>query len=420
MIGKPTLRAAGGIYVLDWKDLNLSIRTDRLYEDSKYNVSAEVRIETSAPGFKPHIHQARLNLTSTTARRTIAGHLEKAVAMYEGEEWGQVIEMLCVMVLDHYRAGEPAVRLGDIQPREGLKYLVEPLLLAGQPNLFFGDGGSTKSMLAAYLGVLVQEGRDHLGMAVEKGQTLYLDWEDSVYEIHERVAALRQGLNLSTDQDQFLYRRCSHSLAGDLESIQRMVVDNRVTMVIVDSAAYACGGEPKDAQPAIGFFNALRALNVTSLTIAHQPKDMQDNHRPFGSVFWQNGPRSIFQVRKTQEAGDDTAQTGLFHTKANIGKPMKPLGFELQFSSNGSNHLDSVMVRKADIRQIPNLADGLPLKDQIAGMLTSGAMFSKDIAEALGAKEASVTTVLYRNKEAFQRQGDKRWGLPYRGDEPPF
>ena len=412
MNDKPEVRAAGGIYLLEWKDRHLGIRVDRLYEDSHYNVTGEVRIESTAPGINGHLHQARLNLTSTSARKTLAKALDEIETM-PGVEWGKIVEELCVTVLHLHRLGEPPTRLDAVQPRVALKYQVEPLILANQPNLWFGDGGSTKSLLAAYVGLLVQEGRSQNGLVTEPGKVLYLDWEDSVYELKDRVTALRRGLNLETNTDALMYRRCAHGLATDLETIHHIVMDNHITMVIVDSAAYACGGDPLKAEFPIAYFNALRALDVTSLTIAHQPKELRDNKMPFGSVFWFNGPRNIYQLRKTEDMDTDVVQTGFFHVKTNVGKKRSPVGYEITFDNTAENNLHSVSVHRTDIKKVPDLAKGLPLKQQIIGVLSGGSMEVEEIASAIAANKDSVQTVLYRHKNDFAKQPNGAWGLPF-------
>ena len=73
----PTLKSNTGIYNLTWGEEQLAIRIDRLREDSKYTVSGEMTVKTSVPGSSKHLHQARLNLTSTQARQTIARHLNE-------------------------------------------------------------------------------------------------------------------------------------------------------------------------------------------------------------------------------------------------------------------------------------------------------------------------------------------------------
>ena len=82
--------------------------------------------------------------------------------------------------------------------------------------------------------------------------------------------------------------------AADFEHVNRLVRDEQIKLVIVDSAAMATG-EPESADATAQYFRALAGLDTTSLTIAHIAK--ADNQRaPFGSIFWRNSPRSIYRA----------------------------------------------------------------------------------------------------------------------------
>ena len=179
-------------------------------------------------------------------------------------------------------------------------------------------------------------------------------------------------------------------------------------------------GDPLKAEFPIAYFNALRALDVTSLTIAHQPKEFKDSRMPFGSVFWFNGPRNIYQLRKSEELDTDVVQTGFYHVKSNIGRKRSPFGYELTFTNTAENNLYSIEIRKADLKRVPELAKGLPLKQQIKGALANGAMELEKLASAIEAKRDSVLTILYRNKQDFAKQEDGAWGLPYENHGLPF
>ena len=150
---KPDLKASAGIYTLQWTDSHLVMRFDRLKEDSHYNVSAEVLVRTNLPGYNPHLHHARLNLTSTQSKNSLAKHLKEEYDIPD-VRWPEAIEQACVMVLEKYREGEPVIRIADYQPPEQALYRIERLLFEKQPNLILGPGGSLKSFIAVYLAIL--------------------------------------------------------------------------------------------------------------------------------------------------------------------------------------------------------------------------------------------------------------------------
>ncbi|MFC2027457.1 AAA family ATPase [Chloroflexota bacterium] len=278
MVSEPSLVHNAGIYVFKFTEEALNIRVDRITEKSS-NTSGEITILTEAPGINPFIHQARLNLTSTTARNALAKYLN---TRFELDDWAGILEIVCAMVLRKHREGEPVQTVGNLPARDSSKYRLSPLLVESEPNIFFGPGGVGKSYLACYISVLVQTGTDHHALHPVQGNVLYLDWETSRYEIDERIKAVSRGMSL--EGITIKHRFCSQSLASDITRIQRMVVDTEAALVIVDSVGSACGGEPESAEVVLRYFMALRSLKATTLSIDHVAKS-GDSKTPFGSVF---------------------------------------------------------------------------------------------------------------------------------------
>ncbi|MCB7129798.1 MAG: AAA family ATPase, partial [Candidatus Brocadiales bacterium] len=295
-------------------------------------------------------------------------------------------------------------------------YLVSPLVVAGQPTLFFGDGGSTKSMLAAFMSVLTTANVSALGWDVEPATALYLDWEDSADEYKERIRAISTGLNITPPQ--VLYRRCTQSLINDLENIQRIVVEKKIGFIVIDSAAYAVGGDPLVSQFVTDYFNALRGLGVSSLTIAHQPKNLEKTKTPFGSTFWTNAPRSVWQVRKTQD-GEDEVVTGLFHTKANRGRLKAPIGLSIRFSG-ADDRLESVTFSLTDLAKT-DLSTGLNAIGQITPLLKQlGPLTVAEIAAELSMPHNTVRGVANRYRDKLLKKGSNdKWGLILKNPPPP-
>ena len=146
----PSHVSSAGVHVLDWPEYHIRIRIDRL-RNERENLTGEIAVKTTNPGVAQHLHQARFNLTSTTARKTLAKALQERLDL----AWDDMIEQACVMVLTKHREGEPVIRVGNLPPREALKYRVAPILLNNQPSLVYGPGGTGKSYFALYLAVLV-------------------------------------------------------------------------------------------------------------------------------------------------------------------------------------------------------------------------------------------------------------------------
>jgi len=408
---KPDYESNGGIHLLKWPSHNVVIRIDRLREHSDA-VSGEITIRGSLPGRDSHFHQARLNLTSTTARQ----QLTKFLGGRYGAgtiPWADMIEQTCVSVLRQYREGKPPVLLRDDPPREALLWRVEPLLVDGQANMIYGAGQSGKSLLAVYLSVLVESSLNHNGLVTEPGKVLYLDYETDEQETADRVRAIQAGLDIGIDTD-IIYLYGRGPLADDIERIQRIVLENEVSLVIVDSFGMAAGGDQDKSMDVIRYFQALRTLECTTLTIDHLNKE---GHL-YGNSYKFNEARCIWEVKAAMYPGMQKIDLGLFHRKMNNGSLHKPIGLRITFAPR------KYTVALQNITQVEELAKPIPLRFRIKAALERGAISIEEIVERLpDAKYNSVKTILSRNKQLFQPvyvEGvrDHLWGLVSQHEQP--
>ena len=400
----PLLTSSGGIYQLEWMDEAVAMRLDRLTEDSKYNVTAEVAIKSRIPGVHPHIHQARLNLTSTTARNTISKYLaERLPAM----AWHGMIEQACVLVLDKYREGAPVIALAGHPMPEGLQFRLKPFLQERQNSLFFGEGDTGKSWLLIYMGILVSHGITIHGMDAEPGAVLYLDYETDEDTLWDRVNRISQALDVPIPEN-FFYRQTFQTLAADIDQINRVVLENKISLVIVDSASPAVG-EAESSQMTTDYFRALRSLRIATATIAHVSKGGKENE-PFGSIFWRNLPRANFRVNASHEPGDDSFVIGLKHTKSNNGQRLKDMAFQIDFGDDG------VSFNPATVTDYPDLAKGLSLGQRISAALLKGGLTVKELAETLDENSEVIRKTLNRGKGRFYQQLDTNMGQPHWGN----
>ena len=182
-------------------------------------------------------------------------------------------------------------------------------------------------------------------------------------------------------------------------------------MLIIDSAAYACGGDPSDSDNTIRFFNALKPIGVTSPIICHVPKD-SDQEKPYGSVFWHNACRMTWNVRRAQAEGEGGMSVGLYCKKVNdTGRP-RPVG--LRFTFDGET--GPVTVERQDVRDVPELQQVRTLKDRLRDALRRAqaeGMTTPDLAEEIGVEnEESVYEALARDGGILNIS--KTRGLPAR------
>jgi hypothetical protein len=139
---------------------------------------------------------------------------------------------------------------------------------------------------------------------------------------------------------------------------------------------------------------ALRTLGpVTRVVIAHVSKaaaDSQSPARPYGSVFYNNLARSVWEVKRS---GDDTGadlHVLLSHTKVNGERrqPAIPLRFTFE--------PDRVTLHAAQLADVPDLAVRASMGQRIRDALSVSALTVDDLADHLGAKPDSVRRTVER------------------------
>ncbi|MBT9148199.1 MAG: hypothetical protein DDT32_01969 [Syntrophomonadaceae bacterium] len=403
MVSEPSFRAQAGIYDFLFSEEQISIRIDRLHQKGDA-LTGEIKVITKQPGTEQLLHQARFNLLSTHSRSTLAKYLTTRADMLD---WSGILEIVSILTVSSHREGEPVYPAGTFPIQQDNRYRLHPILVDGQANLIFGPGGSGKSNLACFFGMLVQTNTLACNLTPTQGNTLFLDYETSLDEINSRVVAIRNGLSLPNSS--LTYRFCSQPLPSEIDLIQRIVLDNNIKFIIIDSVGGACGGEPESAEVTLRYFMALRSLKITSLSVDHVTK-AGSNGMPFGSVFKFNSARSIYEIRKTQEAGEDRMEIGIYHRKSNSGRLQKPFSLEIAFFG-GSD--PAIIFSRSDIREVPGLVEGLTLQDQIAAVLRHGAMSVAEIASEIDAKQDSVRKTLGRYKQKFVIADTlgRKWGL---------
>jgi hypothetical protein len=184
-------------------------------------------------------------------------------------------------------------------------------------------------------------------------------------------------------------------------------MESKAGLLIVDSMGMACGGDLKEQEQATNFFQALRELQVTALLLTHTAKDeLRKTKTAFGSVYFQNHSRSLWEMTKSQDTETDSIKVALFQRKQNEAMLHKPLVLELQFN----NILDTTTFKAADISQSPDLRDRMSLKDQLRLCLKHGPRSQADLAIELDKTEEVVRVTLNKYKEMFVKIGSG-WAL---------
>jgi len=398
MIDVPELKRIADVFLFNWTKGGIEAKLDHISERGD-GVSGELLIKYK----NEHVYHGKINLISPQSKNTLVKSLSSRVNHLD---WGAVIEQIAFKTLDQYRIGEPVVQLGTLAPRTTPRYRLYPFILEGERVIFYGFGGSGKSKLSQFMALMVQNGLNLMGMTTVKGNTLILDWESSAHTVDEWLKACRNGLGMP-DLDLPLYRYCTRGLQDDIESVQQIILDNHIELIIVDSVGMAIGGDAESQDMARTYFNALRSLKIASISIDHKAKKGKGI---YGSVYKENIARATFEFRAHRNEASPILNVGIFNLKANDTPIIQSSGFKLEIIGD-EDYIETVEVSQQDTRYVPEIDASLSQRQQIINFLKEGAKEVKEIAEELGIAEGTVRVHLNRNKQTFVKTDGTKWGL---------
>lgn len=399
-------RVADGRYSFAAPMFGLSIDVRHVRREF-HQLKAALTVSCSLHGvqtFDGVLLEADVNLSNLRDRDQLAKMLATRTATAkEIRDWHSLVDELSVRVTRAEELGAGAVNLRDVTVSKVEQfYRVERLLLPKRhPALFFGDGDSLKTYLADFLLLqLVQQG---VRVAIA-------DWEMTESEHRDRAN------QLGVAAPDVLYIPCARPLVHEAERITGFLHDYRADYLLLDSAAPACNGRPEDAENVTAYFRALRALGVGSLTIAHSNRSTESDLKPFGSVYWFNLARAIWNVKRAEATSPDVAEIGLYPRKFNLGPMPKASAYRFHFADGATD------VRSVDISDVAPLAAKLGLKERMAMELRSGAKTIVELSKALDDDGESISRTLRRysgtsakvqlfTKVLGNKDGVHRWGL---------
>lgn len=399
-------------------ELATELAVDHLVR-SRGELHGELRVMCGLDGIRArdgNVHQARFNLTSTTARGSLAKHLA-ARAAHEMLDWLDLLEDFCRRVLDAERAGDPIEEVGALPMPLGVATRMDPIMPLGDVTTLYGDGSTGKSTLAAAIAVSVQTGVSVIpGWTPRKAPVLYLDWEAGRESINRRVRGVAMGANIPGPVT-ISYRNCKRRgpLPGFAEDLAREIDERGFGLVVVDSVGMASGvGEGGDAnETAIRLFAAFGALGTTVLAIDHVNKSdagrTDRTTRAYGSVYKGLLARATFEIRRGK-AADGRWLIAVRNTKFNDADELSDQALKVHHEPDGSIWYERLEAVPQEMRI------GEPtIWELAADMLEGGDYSESEIAAAIDRQVPAVRSTLYRvarDQHLVERlPSSKKWRL---------
>jgi len=398
-----------------------TVQVRDIHNTKSSDITCELTFFYLTQGIADPLRGVRFNLNSMRTRKDMAKTLREWLINPSDlfhDKTELIIEDICWRTLKDYRTGTPAVNIDEPPTNPMLEYQLYPLLVKGLPTTIYSPGDFGKSIIAQLITVLVQFNVSALGWLPTAGNVLYLDWEEDEEKLRRYITAIKKGLDI-TESQQILYRSVEHDLTEEIASVKALVIANKIDLVIIDSqmAATAEGKYGADsASVSSMYYNALRELHCTSLTLDHTTKVVMDgaeSSAPYGSVVKFNRSRSQFELKHTQEAGDDFIDLCLVHRKFNLGIKQKPIGIHADFTNN-DNVLERITFSDFDVA---NNAAFFKIQSRTDRLVTAlkgmGRASIKELAEAIGEPENEriIGVTLSKDKKRFVRLQEGIYGL---------
>lgn len=368
------VRLPSGADVITFTFEEISVRSQ------KFDAILTVEVPTQRP-FRQHISAASGSNTNSF-RLSLEHYFGKAEY-----EWGRLMLTACQMAQTAYIEASQLFDPEDVEISDAWAWHMEKMLIKNRLNLIFGQGESAKSYLVEDMVLAMSCGKEWLSRATYQSNWVWLDYENP-------------------KPDAFAFRR-NRLVLGGADSAQRSVhwmsgrgipiVDLRQTLkrelsrvnaegVVVDSLAFACGGDASKQETATAVSNVLNSLGVTVIAIAHVDKQDNDLY-PFGSIFWHNGAHGlIWNVKRVSEEGADSISVGFYNRKASDGGRQKSFAVRMQFHGETG----PVNIDPTDLATTPGLERTASIGSRVWALLLNRRAEIAEIASEIDAKDDSV------------------------------
>jgi hypothetical protein len=379
----------GDRFVLRIPDLAIEFELDRPHRD-RGELVGQLTVRTDLKGARVSVDRTlnvgTFNASSSSAKQTRAKTLAE-LSRAPQIDWHRLVEEFATRALIADVTGQPAVSLRDV-PDDGEDdhYDLDGVIVTRRsPSMIFGDAGTAKSFW----------GLHQLGRLADRGvRCALVDWELDALAHKRRLRAM-----FGDSMPYVLHIACSRPLIYEVDRIRRIIVDEEIQYLGLDSVAPACHDEPSSAEAATAFFRAVRQLGVGTLLVAHTPKAVElGQERPFGSQFWYALCRSIWFVA-AQPAASDSGRlvVGFYHRKSNLSRLMPAMGFSFDFTQT------STAITRCDLAEVDGLSERMPLWQRMRDTLRAGPLPLDELAERLQAKPDAIKKAAQRGTRTFTK-----------------
>lgn len=337
--------------------INLSF--ERMQDGDNGAIWAEARaVAIVDEDYNTIIPPSRINLMNATRSgsgwKGLVSTLEDAVTSVQ---WDEAVATGVGQAIEVYRVGEREVELNPSSKQTGNPFLLEPFIASSGVSVFYGEGGTGKSLIGLGLAVAVAADYPVFGHnPIEPGPVVYFDYEDDSSIHEERLTAILKGLDIKLKYP-IWHRKLVAKVSQSQASMRRTIDDRNAKLAVLDSIGMGRGGNANTAEDTVRMFRALRSLDVPTLAIDHVSKEDKragELISPYGSVYTINSARLLWGAVVVPEGSTETTKRlKLQNTKANRVALHKNMGLTLEYrnqrnDTQGRRWLDEVRFQVLD------------------------------------------------------------------------
>jgi len=417
LIGPQVDKSITGRLRFMWASEDIFIEADRIRE-RKEGISLWLTITVGAGGvlFGP--------VSQNILLPTFDDRMVKQLSERHEANWRAILQHVRAEVVKSLEETTRAVDMVTFQPSAPSPWIAYPFVRRMQPNIIFGHGSSGKTTLGAALSISIASGIPLLPRVDirEKGNVLYLDWETD----DEEFATVRDALlahvpeaAASLSNEAIIYRRLSGPLESQIDRVIKDVVDHDISTVFYDSLGKAVATNINEPDAPRVFYQCVGATGCSAVVFTHISSESVvrkgSEIRPFGSVYWWDYGRNNWFLKASQEPGEKSLRVGLYHSKINRGRKLKPYGYEMTFEEDDEQNTIGIYYQTRDVREDEVLAEGTSLKERILYVLKRGPQTAGEIAESLNHDQNRTRSYLnkpsYRDRLWMQIPNTNQWTL---------
>lgn len=313
-------------------------------ETKAKSFDAEVTVQVYATEGRYEPFVGHLQAVSLSNRETFRRMLDNEFG--KEFDWAKRLNKAIAMARTAYFAAGQSQHIVDVEPSTS-RYAIEGFVPDSGVTIVFGMGNSAKTYLTLDACLSTVNGMTWIDRFTVAAPVLYLDYEARASTIRRRWERLANGCQI--EGLHYMHGR-GVAVVDQQDAIRREIDRTKAGLVVVDSAVMACGGNPSDAEPVKAMFNAMNRIGVPVILIAHTDKAENDKY-PFGSIFWHNGARMTWNVKRIDSEESPDIQVGFHNRKANDDRKQRSFGVMVRFTDPDG----AVEVASMDLTVVPEL-----------------------------------------------------------------